>query len=100
MSQYPKACGAIYNRQYRDGSSSPLTCQYIEGHDTARHSWSTIREQDDYVDTQGDDTPQEVQVFLDAINDGRADAYLEAILAAAHSRKRSLRGVRIPYGAS
>lgn len=39
-----------------------------------------------------------LQPFLDAITNGEFDDDLEAILAAAHGRKRAKRGVRNPRG--
>lgn len=39
-----------------------------------------------------------VETLLDDITNGEYDDYLEAILAAAHGRKRAKRGVRHPRG--
>jgi hypothetical protein len=40
----------------------------------------------------------DVDVFIENIAGGSCDPYLEAILAAAHGRKRALRNVPRPYG--
>lgn len=40
----------------------------------------------------------DVDVFIENIASGTCDPYLEAILAAAHGRKRALRNVTRPYG--
>lgn len=41
---------------------------------------------------------KDVDVFIENIASGTCDPYLEAILAAAHGRKRALRNVTRPYG--
>lgn len=87
-------CGVSYERPARLGGDR-LTCQFLPDHKT-RHSWFA-RSMQDVVDAEhvgriGDDTPPEVKVLLDNITCGRADPYLEAILAVTHNRKRHLRG--------
>lgn len=103
-------CGAVYRRPHDlldDGATIIFQCQYLNDHPDSRHSWFTLKHYDDLLVERWkqeqqkqdcDETPKELIAFLDAIADGRADAYLEAILAAGHARKRALRGVRLPYG--
>ena len=43
-------------------------------------------------------TKKQADALVEQINAGEADHYLEALLAAAHGRKRYIRGVRSPYG--
>lgn len=85
-------CGKMYQPPIPD--VLPVECTFLKDHPADRCSWWVLKESYD-AQTQA---PQEIQVFLDAINEGRADEYLEAILAAAHGRKRQRRGVRVPYG--
>lgn len=40
----------------------------------------------------------DLDALLALINSGAYDEHLEAILAAAHGRKRARRGIRRPYG--
>lgn len=40
----------------------------------------------------------DVDVLIENIASGTCDGYLEAILAAAHGRKRAIRGLPRPYG--
>lgn len=100
-------CETRYNRPHQlDPKAEKLFCQYIKDHPVDRHSWFAIKTCDDaelarlVKQDAGcyDDQPVELQAILDAINRGDADKYLEAILAAGHSRKRLLRGVKVPYG--
>lgn len=98
MIQIIKTCGQIYVPPV--AGSKGYACTFLEDHPSERHSWFALKETYDSMALaqEDDETPQEVQVFLDAISEGRADAYLEAILAGAHARKRALRGTRLPYG--
>ena len=92
-------CNEPYEPMVAPGESQLMRCQYLKDHPHDRHSWETAKQTvDAMLLAEADDTPQEIQVFLDAINDGRADDYLEAILAAGHAHKRTRRGVRLPYG--
>lgn len=98
-------CGAEYQRY---PSEAIITCQFLRGHvPTNVHSWQRLAEAEgvqrdqDMRATQGpkgvgcdDDTPDDVRALLDAITQGNADPYLEAILAVTHNRKRALRGTR------
>lgn len=45
-----------------------------------------------------DDPGSDIEVLIENIAAGKADPHLEAILAAAHGRKRALRNVDNPYG--
>lgn len=88
-------CRSLYERP--DGSV--LRCTFPSGHDGVGqpkpdHSWLSIKCMD-AVDAAPpvDYTPQAVQAYLDSVTRGEMDAYLEAILAVAHSRKRAIRGV-------
>ncbi len=78
-------CGEPYERP----NGQLLACHYLAGHTTTRHSWTTCREQDQVSVPHG---------LIAAICGGQYDEVLEAILAAAHGRKRSIRGERMPYG--
>lgn len=100
-------CGEPYDRSPED---SPLKCQYIKDHPSENHSWFAVKMSDDHWRAQQrlstltrmqapiDDLPMDIQKILDFVNEGLYDPYLEALLAAGHSRKRRLRGVRSPYG--
>lgn len=70
---------------YRRPNGELLACHYLARHPTLHHSWWTV---------QVDDQPHIVDL-VDDIERGLFDAYLESILAAAHTRKRALRGVRV-----
>lgn len=96
-----RLCGAVYRRpEALYPEVVTMTCQYIEGHPSDRHSWFAVNEQDDFdaeaarqrADAQQGDGV--VSEFLTRIEYGNYDSYLEAILSAAHNRKRALRGVR------
>ncbi len=78
-------CGEAYRRP--DGAV--LTCQYVPRHAERLHSWYAAESLDRA-------TP--LARLLDDLGSGRFDDWLEAILAAAHARKRALRGVPGPYG--
>lgn len=88
-------CDAMYERP---GNIRPLVlhCTFPAGHENrnalpTEHSWDAIRCAD-IADTRVDYTPQAVRAYLDSITRGEMDAYLEAILAVAHNRKRAIRG--------
>ena len=83
-------CPEIYVRN----PTEHIQCTYIAGHTAERHSWQTLMDQDEADAEASDPTPTVVQAFLDAILEGEVDPYLEAILAAGHNRKRTLRGTR------
>lgn len=89
-------CGAVYSR---GDDQVALRCTYIAGHHDREtgvatpHSWDGIRCLDLADQTRVDYTPQAVQAFLDSMTRGEMDAYIEAILAVAHNRKRAQRGV-------
>jgi hypothetical protein len=101
MTEAAEMCGEVYSRPYGDR----VLCTYIKDHLKQIHSWETLRVQDDADVAEekeraargighDDETPEDVQVLLDNITAGRADPYLEAILAVTHNRKRTLRGTR------
>lgn len=85
-------CGIGYQRP--DGSV--IRCTYLAGHPdpTVRCSWFGAKAQDEADADRVDYTPQAVQQVCDALLDGSLDPYVEAILAAGHTRKRHLRGER------
>lgn len=85
-------CGIGYERP--DGSL--VRCTYLAGHPdpATRCSWFGVKAQDDADQDRTDYTPQAVQAVLDAVVGGDLDPYIEAILAAGHTRKRMLRGER------
>lgn len=99
-----KQCSELYHRKIGMASVVTVRCTYLEGHPGNDHSWRTLKLQD-VTDAEeaatsrlsvghDDATPADVQVLLDVITAGNVDPYLEAILAVAHNRKRTLRGVR------
>lgn len=82
--------------RYTRPDGSVITCTYLDGHPIERHSWFTVQVQDE-ADAEAaviDYTPTAVQALLDGMAEGQLDAYLEAILAVGHTRKRTLRGVQ------
>lgn len=81
----------VCDEQYQRPDGTLLFCTYprLIAHDT--HSWQRVKVADDA--TRVDYTPQAVQAYLDSITRGEMDAYLEAILAVTHNRKRAQRGV-------
>jgi len=87
-------CGIGYQRP--DGSV--IRCTYLAGHPdpTVRCSWFGAKAQDqaDEENSGVDYTPTVVQAMLDAMMAGDLDPYIEALLAAGHTRKRQLRGER------
>ena len=83
-------CGEVYARPNGDR----VQCTYLVDHPVDKHSWYAMQAQDEAEAGVNDYTPQAVQLFLDAILEGRLDPYIEAILATGHSRKLVLRGVR------
>jgi len=87
-------CGIGYQRP--DGSV--VRCTYIAGHPDVmeRCSWFGVKAQDEADSESGnhDYTPQVIQALLDAMLAGDLDPYIEAVLAAGHTRKRALRGER------
>lgn len=96
----PVQCREVYDRILPDDlAPTHVRCTYIEGHD-ARHSFETLRQSDEVLRSESlravrasGDTPKGVQNFLEAIEAGLLDPYIEAILAAGHDRKRARRGV-------
>jgi hypothetical protein len=97
-------CKQPYERKWpgEDGIADLIPCTYIEGHAKAevpgseRHSWETLRVQDEYdrEAAKTDYTPVAIQNVIDGLLEGELDVYLEAILAAGHARKRMRRGGR------
>lgn len=86
-------CGIGYQRP--DGAV--VKCTYLAGHpeQAVRCSWFGVKAQDTSdLEERIDYTPTAVQSMLDALVEGRLDPYIEAILAAGHTRKRMLRGDR------
>jgi len=87
-------CGMGYQRP--DGSV--VRCTYIAGHPDPmdRCSWFGVKAQDEVDAEKGDTdyTPTVIQALLDAMLAGDLDPYIEAVLAAGHTRKRALRGER------
>lgn len=85
-------CGIGYARP--DGSV--VRCTYLAGHPNpmGRCSWFGVRAQDEADAERHDYTPQAVQALLDGMLAGDLDEYIEAILAAGHTRKRAKRGER------
>ena len=87
----------ICDEAYRRSDGRTILCTFRHGHLNAAeasvpHSWTWLRDAE--KEAARDDTPSDVQAILDAITAGRADPFLEAILAVTHNRKRALRGVR------
>lgn len=88
-------CDVTYTRP-RGGT---VRCTYIEGHES-NHSFRTLELQDvcdqererALTEPEGD-LPADVEAILENITEGRADPYLEAILAVTHNRKKALRSV-------
>lgn len=79
---------------YATGPGKPaLACTFRAGHD-GHHSWRWLQREMEAERR----APSDIEVLIGNIAEGKADAYLEAILAAAHGRKRALRGVTHPYG--
>lgn len=87
-----KQCEATYTRVV-DGEVQHVRCTYISEH-KARHSWMTLQAQDELSQNVVQIDRPLMTTVLSSIHDGEYDAYLEAILAVAHERKRALRGVR------
>lgn len=93
-------CGEVYTR-IRPGDLEPthVLCTYIEGHKA--HSWETLRVVDEAERMELDtarldaplDAPLDVMRVVLAIETGDWDRWLELILATAHDRKRTRRGV-------
>lgn len=86
-------CGMAYARP----GGEVLGCQYIAGHPTERHSWFAVKEQDDHdilANIQRQQAPSDEKELLERIEAGIYDSVLEALLNAAHNRKRTIRGVR------
>lgn len=100
-------CEVIYDREYEPGMFTQVRCTFVNGHPGEYHSFRTLRLQDEIDKAEAevqakreagigcdDDTPSDVRALLANITAGKADPYLEAILAVAHNRKRALRGTR------
>lgn len=87
-------CAARYVRP--DGTE--IRCTFLVSHPAPQHSFYGMKTQDEADARSGigcdDETPSDVQTLLDNITAGKADPYLEAVLAVAHNRKRALRGTR------
>lgn len=99
-------CGAIYTRPNEVVFSGPrvVMCTFFKGHN-GDCSWKAllkadeeaaeeIREMREAANADDDPAPTPIRDVLDGLNEGKFDPYIEAILAAGHSRKRALRGVR------
>lgn len=95
-------CGRRYERPDELGGGV-VVCTYIKEH-PARHSWWTLRTQDEVdVETMKAaaqavltdppllDVSEDVKAFLVRVVEGEMDRYLEAILAVTHNRKRERR---------
>lgn len=90
-----KQCPVLYEREV--GPRLVVRCTFIEDH-AGDHSWWRLKHADvTEAGERGDPTPVSVKALLDAITEGQADPYLEAILSAAHSRKRRLRGTYMGF---
>lgn len=84
------------------GSKERIQCTYIDGH-SSEHSFRTLMVQDETdktaleqrLDLLQPDGDKSALAIVRNIEEGKADPYLEAILSAAHNRKRALRGVRL-----
>lgn len=99
-------CPHRYERPIEvDVNQTVLFCHYLLDHPEPRHSFFTLAEVDRQQvaelrrESDGDRKPtrnevEDVQCVLDWINSGDFDTVLEAILAAAHNRKRTIRGLR------
>lgn len=84
-------CSEVYDR-----FSGRVLCTYVKNHPAPRHSWETLKLQDEADRTLHTFSlrgiPSDVEALLVNIELGRADPYLEVILAVTHTRKRALRG--------
>lgn len=100
-------CNAQYERVPLAGPPGVvhiLKCQYIKDHPADRHSWYAIHLQDIedkaaynqrvQAEVQAVAGDSEVKDILDRIVLGYYDTFIEAILNAAHNRKRTVRGMR------
>lgn len=99
-------CSATYDRpaELCDADEEiRVRCTFLDGH-PRRHSFFGLQMQDE-VELEkmtapeepppyDDDVPPDVGALLAAITAGQHDAYIEAILAVTHNRKRTLKGVR------
>lgn len=100
-----RQCTARYSRPLSivvKDDPGEVRCTFVVDHPASNHSFFALQ-CEDAVEAErrakaaaapADDTPRNVQSFLDAIASGMYDPYLEAILAVGHNRKRALRGVR------
>lgn len=82
--------------EYRRGSET-LWCQYIKDHPSERHSWFAIEQQDLHDQQAAAEryhAPEDEKELLERIEVGIYDSILEALLNAAHNRKRTLRNLR------
>ena len=92
-------CTSTYARE-PDGPRGPVEymhCQYIASHPTERHSFFAVQTQDELdvvAQAQSCVAVGDDKTLLENIEGGSYDSLLEAILSAAHNRKRALRGVR------
>lgn len=87
-------CKAVYHN---------VRCTFRLGHhqgtDATPHSFYWIqREDEDAAAAKEAQANDPISVLIENIAAGRADDCLEAILAAAHGRKRAMRGLRNPFG--
>jgi hypothetical protein len=99
-------CMKRYSRTHINPKNVDLYCQFRTNH-TGDHSWQDIKAADDSaeeVDVPLVEVPdpdevetmeRNVLTLVHAIDRGAFDPYLEVLLAAAHDRKRTLRGVRL-----
>lgn len=79
-------------KQYTRPTGQVLACTYLIDHPSINHSWFAVSCQDAADEEKIDYTPTAVQALLDGLLAGDLDDYVEAILAAAHTRKRQRRG--------
>lgn len=100
-------CSETYFREVPMVDRYAVVCTYVGGHSTDRHSWWSLWTQDvtdaearaqaiaaEIAAASCSELPDDVAAVIDGIKAGDADAFLEVILAAAHDRKRALRGTR------
>jgi len=83
---------ALCNEPYLRPDGTMVRCTFIAKHPTVNHSWFAVSCQDAADEEKVDYTPTAVQALLDGLLAGDLDEYVEAILAAGHTRKRQRRG--------
>lgn len=111
---FPTQCPATYSRSL-PGAGAPtyVRCTYIEGHTSDRHSYETLKVEDDVERDRlraeraaaaaaaasatrppiATDLPPLLAELLRGVDAGDLDDYLELLLAAGHTRKLARRGV-------